>query len=1123
MNASRNLEIIQGAGGEGKGGAVGRVAQESPDTLRSIQKVRVLDLISEGETKGPLDPAFPLKSLFLDGTPVQNDDGTLNFENVSYVTVPGTQGQTHIPGFNEAESAKVVNVEVKNSNSITRTITDANTDAVRITLSTPTLTEQNVSNGDLGGSTVQIAIDVQANGGGFVEKKVDTISGKTTTKYTIDYRILLTGSAPWDIRVRRITADSDKVAIQNKTFWDSYTELIDSKLTYPNSAIRALEVSAEQFSNVPTRGFLEQGLIIQVPVNYDPVARTYSGVWDGTFKAEYSNNPAWVWYDMVTNDRYGLGKFITADQVDKWELFAIGQYCDGMVPDGFGGTEPRFTCNVYLQTRQEAWRVIHDLASVFRAMPYWTGSSLSVFQDRPTDPVYLFNPSNVIDGEFTYSGTSIDDRHTVAVVTWNDPAANYEQKPEYVEDQEGIIRYGIRETPLIAVGATSRGQANRVGAWLLYSELEETQAVTFRSGLESKFAFPGAIIKVLDPKKSKKEFGGRIQSGTTTQITIDRPVTLEVGKTYTLWIVQPDGTTEEQPVSTAPGTVSVLDTTAFAAAPQQHAVWVLSANDLKPRDYKVISITEKDGIIREIVAREYDATKYALIEQGLKLEASQTTTLPVALTKPTNIVIGEYFANIQGVDKTVMTIALDAVPSATKYQFQYRLLNGNFLALPEVTQPYAEVPDAAPGNYQVEVIALNNQGLVSPRSDTATGTVLGRSGLPVMPQVSGLQLFGQGNNPEFVGKDAKFTWRISSQTSAFELGQEPFGGDSGTTDPFLKDYEVRILDESETLLRTEHVLDNSYTYSFEKNVEDSVPSGPRRKFIIEVYQRGQQGQISFFPARMTVNNPAPKLPANVNITAGVESIFIKYDPPVDHDWEGLIVWVFTSTGFPLNESTKGYKGRDSLVVIGDRNPDTDYFIRYAAYDAFGESEIIVSPFEALVKTGLIQTTQIADAAIDSAKIALLAVGEGQINNLAVGTLKIKDNAVTIPVSAYTAGGIGVSTTYTTVQSATIVSLGGDINILVSFNLLPNGSFPGLLGNYYFKIIRDSTEIVGESLFLNAYQPSPGSGPAYLGGVTTAFNIADHPGAGTYTYKLQIKNPTNTNVQRRSLILLETLK
>jgi len=855
--------------GKGGGGASGRTAQEAPDSLRSKAYARVLDLISEGEIEGLVNG---LQSVYLDGTPLQNADGSFNFSGVSAAIVTGTQNQDMFNGVPATESVNSVGVEVLQATPVVRTVTNADVDAVRVTLSFPGLTRQDTTNGDLNGTSVQIAIAVQSNGGGYVSQSIgydwsqsvnpavlasiglsldatwsaalavdasgnmaygsityqvqyravgapgwttfkedslttadlqysyddngytvttfptrtydmldlvedeyearlyktsgdgsvtisgfrilsqvpyDTIAGKTVSTYQRSYRVPLTGSAPWDIRVSRITADSVSAALNNKTVWAAYTEIIDEKFNYPNSAIVAMSVDASQFKTIPTRAYDVKLLRVQIPSNYNPVTRTYTGVWDGTFTVAWTDNPAWCFYDLLTNARYGLGEFIAASQVDKWALYAIGVYCDEMVPNGYGVNEPRFTCNLYLQTQAEAFQVITSLASVFRGMAYWAAGSITAVQDSPADPVFLFTEANVENGLFTYSGSAKNARHTVALVNWNDPDDGYTLKPEYVEDLDGIARYGVVETTVTAFACTSRGQAHRVGKWLLYSERMETESIGFVCGTDGIYLRPGDIFAVQDQHRAGIRYGGRIRSATSTSITIDRAITINSGETYTVKVVLPDGTLDTRTVTNAPGSATVLTVSvAFTATPVSPAVWMVTSNVLAPRLYRALSIVEVERHKYEVQGVEHSATKYDAIEQGLTLRVPKTSTVGLVPDAPENVTISESLAIRQGLVKAIVTIEWEPVETATRYRVEYRRDTGNYAALPEVSGPSAEIVDAIPGYYDVRVVAVN---------------VLQASSLPA---TAARQIYGKTAPPEDVtgfvvsrtGDTLNFSW-----------------------------------------------------------------------------------------------------------------------------------------------------------------------------------------------------------------------------------------------------------------------------------------------------------------------------------------------------------------------------
>ena len=698
-------KAIRGAGGKGGGGAApSRAPVESPDSLRSRQFAQIIDLVSEGEIGGLVAGA---QSIYLDGVPLANPDGSYNFTGVSVDWRTGTQGQAYLPGVPSSQNEVSVGVEVTKASPVVRQITNGNVNAAVVTIAVPQLTHQNSTNGDLSGASVQLAFDVQANGGGFVQQLVDTISGKTTTRYNRSYRFALAGSPPWDIRVRRITDDSVTVNHVDKTYWTSFTEVIDEKLTYPNSAVVSLEVDSQQFTGIPTRGYEAFGILCQVPSNYNPSTRAYTGVWDGTFQVAWTDNPAWCFYDMITQSRYGLGDFIDGTWADKWALYEIGQYCDELVSDGFGGQEPRFTCNIYLQTREEAYTVINNMASIFRGMAYWLAGTITATVDAPTEALALFTRANVVDGNFEYQGSARNARHTVVLVAWNDPDDAYRQRYEAVEDQTGIARYGIVQSAIVAFGCTSRGQAHRLGRWLLYSERLETETVTFRVSLEGSFVYPGAVIKINDPTRAGVRFGGRIVSATVSAVTIDAAVTIEVGKTYTIDVISPDGSIVSRDVTNAPGSATVLTVSPnFAVAPQAQAAWVLASNDLEPELWRVISISQPEKNLLEVTALEYNPDKFAAVEEDLILEPRRTSSVDSRPDPVTNLTATESLVQT-GPNIVSNRTTLSWTGTTGRYLVSYRAATGNWVTLPETVSQTVDLDGLEPGIYTFNVQQLN--------------------------------------------------------------------------------------------------------------------------------------------------------------------------------------------------------------------------------------------------------------------------------------------------------------------------------------------------------------------------------------------------------------------------------
>ncbi len=567
-------EII-GYGG-GKGGGGGSSPTESPDSLHSVAYARVLDLVSEGEIGGPVNG---MQSIYLDGTPLVNADGSQNFQNVHVDYRLGTQDQDYIAGFPSVENEITVGVALTSAVPWSRAVTNTQLSAVRIRLSVPALSKADTGNGNINGYRVEYAVDLATDGGAYQQVFSTAFDGKTTTKYERSHRIELPRAATgWSVRVRRITPNANSSTIADTTTVDSFTEVIDAKLRYPNSALVGLRIDARQFNNVPARSFDLYGRIIRVPSNYDPATRSYTGIWDGFFKTAYSNNPAWVFYDLVLHARYGLGNRVNAAMVDKWSLYQIGQYCDQMVPDGRGGQEPRFTCNCYLQSRADAYKVLQDLASVFRGMAYWASGTVVASADMPVDPHYTFAAANVVDGKFTYAGSALKARKTVALVSWNDPADAYRAKVEYVEDQDGIARYGVQQVEVTAFGCTSQGQAHRTGQWILLTSRMETETVTFKVGLDAALVAPGSVVRIADPARAGRRLGGRVRAAAGRTVTLDKGDQIAPGDTLT--VILPSGVAQTRTVFAVSGDQATV-TADWSEAIRPEAVWAVDSATLK--------------------------------------------------------------------------------------------------------------------------------------------------------------------------------------------------------------------------------------------------------------------------------------------------------------------------------------------------------------------------------------------------------------------------------------------------------------------------------------------------------------------------------------------------------------
>ncbi|EBB7649159.1 host specificity protein J [Salmonella enterica subsp. enterica serovar Newport] len=612
----------------GKGSSKGHTPREAKDNLKSTQLLSVIDAISEGPIEGPVEG---LKSALLNGTPVLDSEGNANFPGVTVVFRAGEQEQSPLEGFESSGSETMTGTEVKYDTPVTRTITSANIDRLRLTFGVQSLVET-TSEGDRGPTSVRLQIHLERYGRWGVEKEI-TLTGKTTTQYLASVVVDNLPPRPFGIRMVRMTPDSTTDRLQNKTLWSSYTEIIDVKQCYPNTALVGVQVDSEQFgSQQVSRTYHFRGRILQVPSNYDPEKRTYSGIWDGTFKPAYSNNIAWCLWDMLTHPRYGMGKRLGAADVDKWALYVIGQSCDQSVPDGFGGTEPRITCNAYLTTQRKAWDVLSDFCSAMRCMPVWNGQTLTFVQDRPSDKVWTYNRSNVVmpgDGvPFRYSFSALKDRHNAVEVNWIDPNNGWETATELVEDTQAILRYGRNVTKMDAFGCTRRGQAHRAGLWLIKTELLETQTVDFSVGAEGLRHVPGDIIEICDDDYAGISIGGRVLAVNrqTRTLTLDREITRPSSGTTLISLVDGKGNPVSVEVQSVTDGVKV-EVNRVPDGVAEYSVWGLKLPTLRQRLFRCVSIRENDDGTYAITAVQHVPEKEAIVDNGAHFDGDMSGTV----------------------------------------------------------------------------------------------------------------------------------------------------------------------------------------------------------------------------------------------------------------------------------------------------------------------------------------------------------------------------------------------------------------------------------------------------------------------------------------------------------------
>ena len=668
----------------GKGNSSGAsTPTEAPNTLQSRATARIIDLVSEGEIEGIVGG---LQGVYFDNTPIQNADGSFNFSNMVVDFRAGTPDQPSISGFPAVESVFSVGTEIKNIAPVVRSVANGDATAALVTVRLDGLQTVDTSTGNINPTSVQIAIDVQLDGGGWTDVSPGNtvFSGKTSSSYQRSFRLARPGPGDWAIRLRRVTPDNSSSTLTNKTFWDSVTEIEDYQLQYPHSALMSYQVDAQSFGgNIPKRLVRSRGLKTRIPSNYDPIARTYAGIWDGTFKTAWHNNPAWALFECIANDRWGLGEYVPDAFRDKWTLYSIGQYCDEMVADGYGGFEPRYRFNFAIFTADDALKVLMSIASVFRGMIYWGSAGVTATADRDLDPVKLVVPGNVINGLINWGSGSLKARHTVAIVTWYNPDDFCQPDYEVVEgDPSDIVRFGYRALEVVAVGCTSRGQAHRMGLWAIETEKSEAETCSWSAAWDHSDIFPGEIAEVQDPAYAGVEFGGRVaglvETTGVTGLIIDRPITLEVGKTYSVDVVLADGTVATRPLVTAAGVTSTISfASQLLPAPIDGAVWVLTSSDLSPRRVKIIRRAENDNAPGnyDISAILHDPTKFARIEQGLVLETPNYTALPTgAIRAPTNPQAVEYITLLSAVVHSAVTFSwvLSTDSRVFNYEIQVR-------------------------------------------------------------------------------------------------------------------------------------------------------------------------------------------------------------------------------------------------------------------------------------------------------------------------------------------------------------------------------------------------------------------------------------------------------------------
>ncbi len=928
MNEQKNIPSIYGSGGKGGGGGG---AVEAPNTLQSDTIVRVLEVISEGEIDGIVGG---LKGVYFDNTPIQTADGTNNYENISIELRNGLPDQEYMAGFPAAESIHDFGAEFTTSTSFTYTVSDAEIDAVKVTIVLPNgLSEQNTSNGNLNGSTVTFAIDTASQGGVYSMFNSYTIEGKTTSSFGRTYRVERPGTTGlWSVRVRRITDDATKSNIRNQTSVGGITEIQDVKLPYNDIAYAGVAVSAKAVGGrIPNRAYLTRGIKCRVPSNYNPETGEYTGIWAGDFKLAWTNNPAWILFDLLTNSRYGMGDYVNENEIDLYSFYDASVYNDQFVYDGKGGVERRFTFNTQIMNQEDAVKVIQQIAGTFNAILLREGPLYRLQQDRPASPVRILTNSNVLNGSFNIVETPIQSRRTAVNAKYIDKNNFYKtQITTVTASEDKIERYGYIETDIECFGVTSESQAIRNAKWFIETELNQTKIARFQMSFNGFNLRLGDIVSIWD-----EDFTGTVASGRLLSVTpidsshativFDRPVAIpayaninySVGDEILTAICDGGVTTS----------TTVITFTSGGTPPKEGSVFFVN-NAVKPMQFRITKINQSETNVLDIEALQHDPSKYDRIEQGVTIEAPIYSGISTAKIQPvTNItfsVIG--YVSDEGVRRD-LAVAWQPPVNADilYYTFQYRRNGGNWESA-RAEGPSYEIQNINEGIFDVRVITQSLNGTSSiPATATYTFTLSGGTG-SALSAVTGLTVANIGGTT-WSEKDLSVQWTNPSSNE-----------DKGIQ---LKDFRVDVKDSSDNIIRTEYVdrvaasQIQKYTYSYEKNQLDG---GLRRTLKVTVYCRDTDNRLSV-GTTTTFTNPVPAAPT-VEVKAGVKSLMIETSRPVVNDYAGTIIWGSTSADFAIGDATKLYQGSNTFYIL--ENVTNTYYFKAAHYDSLGTTGLEIS-------------------------------------------------------------------------------------------------------------------------------------------------------------------------------------
>ena len=1112
--------VIKGAKGGSKNQRQPKIAN---DTTASKTYARLQYGMSEGEVEGL---ANGFKSIFLDDTPVESDSGARNFQDVTLDFRSGTNDQTYMEGFESIASEAAVGVELKSDTPWVKGITNLNLDAVIVRVRFGALKKQDPSNGDVSGIVIDYSIEVQTDGGAW-ELMLDTkMSGKTSANYERTHRIgLPKANNNWLIRVTRKTPNSSSEYVSDKMYIQAITEVIDLKLTYPNTAVIGVQYDAETFSNIAKFAVDLKGVKIKVPSNYDPVSRTYIGIWDGTFKRAYTNNPAWIYYDLCTNKRYALGNRLTEQMIDKWSLYRLAQYCDQLVSDGKGGQEPRFTCNVYIQSAESAFDILSKLAGVFRAISYWDGNSIVCDADLPQDTYFTYTRANVIDGHFEYSGTRARDRHNAVKVAWDNPQNRYKTEYVFVRDEAAIARDrgAVKLLELEAWGCTSEGQAQRAGLWALKSEQLETRTVSFKVGLDGYIPQPGKVIEIADELFAGRANGGRISAVSADRkiITLDRDgVVCRAGDR--LVVNGENGKAQARIVSSKIGR-NVTVTVAFDSVAAEN-VWVVDAQDLKTMKFRVMSITQDDKHQFSITALQYESAKYDAIDFGAFIDERPISIInPTTQAPVTNVLISSENMVQQGLSVETMLITWDQAQGATKYQVEWRKDDGNWIKLPISGSNSIEVQGIYAGNYEARVTAISAFDIASLPTYSMLTTLSGKQGLP--PALANITatgiLFGYRLNWSFPATGA-----LDTAYTEIEIASTANGANAAQLGLFAyptNSHVIQGMQPNLTRYFRGRLIDRIGNIGPWSQYANATTSADASAVLDILSGKLTETQLSQGLMEKIENSDLENNQAFIDVQQKIEGLDAQYYLRIQSgkyvSGFGLGVdggrsdFIVHSDSFALGNPAGGDEGV-SYPFIFRSTPYTDpntgtvfpvgaylktAFIDYASIKLAHIDTASIGSLSAIsadLGTIKVGSANIADLAVNAAHISDAAITSAKIGDLQVNTLKIQDNAVTIGVAVANAASLAITTNGGKVRVEFVldvkydVSYGGSINYQIYRNgvAIKTVSFPNN-GSYF-----------------SGDQLNGGSWSYTWGYVGSIILVIDSPAAGTYTYDIKRQVP-----------------